>query len=97
MLVWPVRVSDGLLPRLDPPFGDWFSRQVHPRLAWNLVEAGVAVLGRRPGWQRIALIAFGLDSVIELFAGGVPNLSWRAQRGNLVASAPTRQATGQSC
>ena len=43
-------------------------------LAWNLVEAGVAFwAGVQAG--SVALLAFGLDSVVELFAGGV--LLWR--------------------
>lgn len=43
-------------------------------LAWNLVEAGVAFwAGLQAG--SVALLAFGLDSVVELFAGGV--LVWR--------------------
>ena len=46
-------------------------------LAWNLVEAGVAFwAGARVG--SVALIAFGLDSVIELFAGGI--LVWRLRQ-----------------
>ena len=46
-------------------------------LAWNLVEAVVAFwAGARVG--SVALIAFGLDSVIELFAGGV--LVWRLRQ-----------------
>ena len=46
-------------------------------LAWNLVEAAVAFwAGARVG--SVALIAFGLDSVIELFAGGV--LVWRLRQ-----------------
>ena len=43
-------------------------------LLWNLVEAGVAFwAGLQAG--SVALLAFGLDSVVELFAGGV--LVWR--------------------
>ena len=43
-------------------------------LAWNLVEAGVALwAGAQAG--SVALLAFGLDSIVELFAGGV--LVWR--------------------
>ncbi len=43
-------------------------------LAWNLVEAGVALwAGLHAG--SVAILAFGLDSIIELFAGGV--LVWR--------------------
>ena len=46
-------------------------------LAWNLVEAGIAFwAGARVG--SVALIAFGLDSIIELFAGGV--LVWRLRK-----------------
>ena len=43
-------------------------------LAWNLIEAGVAFwAGAQVG--SVVLLAFGADSVIELFAGGV--LVWR--------------------
>ena len=43
-------------------------------LAWNLVEAAVALwAGLHAG--SVAILAFGLDSIIELFAGGV--LVWR--------------------
>ena len=46
-------------------------------LAWNLVEVMVAFwAGARVG--SVALIAFGLDSIIELFAGGV--LVWRLRQ-----------------
>ena len=46
-------------------------------LAWNLVEAGAGFwAGASVG--SVALIAFGLDSVIELFAGGV--LVWRLRQ-----------------
>ncbi len=46
-------------------------------LAWNLVEAGAGFwVGAKVG--SVALIAFGLDSVIELFAGGV--LVWRLRQ-----------------
>lgn len=46
-------------------------------LAWNLVEAVVAFgAGARVG--SVALVAFGLDSIIELFAGGV--LVWRLRQ-----------------
>ncbi len=44
---------------------------------WNIVEAGVALWsGQRA--DSIALVAFGLDSLIELFAGGV--LIWHLRR-----------------
>ncbi len=43
-------------------------------LIWNLVEAGIALwAGVEAG--SVALLAFGLDSVVELLAGGV--LLWR--------------------
>ena len=43
-------------------------------LTWNLVEAGVGLwAGLHAG--SVAILAFGLDSIIELFAGGV--LVWR--------------------
>ena len=43
-------------------------------LLWNLIEAGVAFwAGVQAG--SVALLAFGLDSVVELIAGGV--LVWR--------------------
>ena len=43
-------------------------------LLWNLVEAVVALwVGIQDG--SVALLAFGLDSIVELFAGGV--LVWR--------------------
>ena len=46
-------------------------------LAWNLIEAGVSLwAGLQVG--SVALIAFGLDSVVELFAGGV--LVWQLRR-----------------
>lgn len=46
-------------------------------LAWNLVEVVVAFwAGARV--DSVALIAFGLDSIIELFAGGV--LVWRLRQ-----------------
>ena len=46
-------------------------------LAWNLVEVVIAFwAGARVG--SVALFAFGLDSIIELFAGGV--LVWRLRK-----------------
>ncbi|MEX2598895.1 MAG: cation transporter [Dehalococcoidia bacterium] len=44
---------------------------------WNLVEAGVA-LWSGIGAGSVALLAFGLDSFIELFAGGV--LIWHLSK-----------------
>ncbi len=44
---------------------------------WNIVEAGVA-LGSARSAGSVALLAYGLDSVIELFAGAV--LIWRLSR-----------------
>ena len=52
---------------------------------WNLLEAGVA-LWSGIGAGSAALIAFGLDSCIELFAGGVLiwhlNREWRGEEEN---------------
>ena len=47
-------------------------------LLWNLVEAGVSFWA---GFQAgsVVLLAFGLDSIIEIFAGGV--LVWRLTGG----------------
>jgi len=42
--------------------------------AWNLVEAGVALWSALVS-SSVALLAFGLDSIIEIFAGAV--LIWR--------------------
>ena len=44
---------------------------------WNLAEAGVA-LWSGVGAGSVALLAFGLDSLIELFAGGV--LTWHLSK-----------------
>jgi divalent metal cation (Fe/Co/Zn/Cd) transporter len=47
-------------------------------LGWNLIEAAVAIgAGLRAG--SIALIGFGLDSLVESFSGAV--LLWRLQEG----------------
>ena len=45
-------------------------------LAWNLVEAGVAVVAGAAAGS-IALIGFGADSLIECLSGGI--LLWRLQ------------------
>lgn len=45
--------------------------------AWNILEAGVA-LWSAVNAGSVALLAFGLDSLIEIFAGGV--LIWRLSR-----------------
>lgn len=47
-------------------------------LLWNLVEAGVGLWSGIEA-SSVALIAFGLDSFVELFAGGV--LVWHLRRG----------------
>ena len=60
-------------------------------LLWNLVEAGVSLwAGVEAG--SVALLAFGLDSVVELFAGGV--LLWRfsGSREELEEGAAERRA-----
>ena len=47
-------------------------------LLWNMVEAGVSLwAGAEAG--SVAMLAFGLDSIVELFAGGV--LVWRLTAG----------------
>ena len=53
-------------------------------LLWNLVEAGVSLwVGVQAG--SVAMLAFGLDSVVELLAGGV--LVWRLRtKGDEVES-----------
>ncbi len=45
--------------------------------AWNVLEAGVALWSAVTAGS-VALLAFGLDSLIEIFAGGV--LIWRLSR-----------------
>ena len=46
-------------------------------LLWNLLEAGIALwAGVQSG--SVAILAFGLDSIVELLAGGV--LVWRLRR-----------------
>ena len=60
-------------------------------LAWNLVEAGVALwAGATVG--SVALIAFGLDSVIEIFAGGVLLWQLRRERAGVEGEAAERRA-----
>jgi len=44
---------------------------------WNIAEAGVALWSARNA-SSVALLAYGLDSLIELFAGGV--LIWHLSR-----------------
>ncbi len=47
-------------------------------LLWNMVEAGVSLwAGAEAG--SVAMLAFGLDSLVELFAGGI--LVWRLSAG----------------
>ena len=60
-------------------------------LLWNFVEAGVSlVAGVQAG--SVALLAFGLDSIVELLAGGV--LVWRllGERQGLEEEAAERRA-----
>ena len=45
-------------------------------LGWNLIEAGVAIAAGTIAGS-IALIGFGVDSLIECFSGGI--LLWRLQ------------------
>jgi divalent metal cation (Fe/Co/Zn/Cd) transporter len=48
--------------------------------AWNFLEAGVALLSAFMT-NSVALLAFGLDSLIEIFAGAV--LIWRLRKENI--------------
>ena len=60
-------------------------------LAWNLLEAVVALwAGASVG--SVALIAFGLDSVIELFAGGVLLWQFKRERAGVEGEAAERRA-----
>ena len=55
-------------------------------LLWNLIEAAVALwAGTRAG--SVAILAFGLDSIIELFAGAVLVWRLRAEREESEAEA----------
>ena len=55
-------------------------------LLWNLIEAAVALwAGTRAG--SVAILAFGLDSIIELFAGAVLVWRLRAERKESEAEA----------
>ena len=60
-------------------------------LLWNLVEAGVS-LWEGVNVESVAMLAFGLDSIVELLAGGV--LVWRlmAERDESEAEAAERRA-----
>ena len=60
-------------------------------LVWNLVEAGIALwAGALVG--SVALLAFGLDSVVELFAGGVLVWQFRRERDGLEDEAAETRA-----
>ncbi len=60
-------------------------------LAWNLVEAGVALwAGVQAG--SAALLAFSLDSIVELFAGGVLVARLRQERDGEEDAAVERRA-----
>ncbi len=60
-------------------------------LLWNLVEAGVSLwAGVQAG--SVALLAFGIDSIVELLAGGVLVWRLRAERDGLEAEAAERRA-----
>ena len=61
-------------------------------LLWNLVEAAAAFwAGTRAG--SVALLAFGLDSIIELLAGGV--LIWRLWGGRSETDAESAETKSQ--
>ncbi len=60
-------------------------------LVWNLVEAGVALwAGVQAG--SVALLAFSLDSIVELFAGGVLVARLRQEREGVEDEAAERRA-----
>ncbi len=60
-------------------------------LLWNLVEAGVAFwVGVQAG--SVAILAFGLDSIVELLAGGVLVWRLRTDREEEEAEAAERKA-----
>ena len=60
-------------------------------LAWNLVEAVVAFwAGLQAG--SVAMLAFGLDSIVELLAGGVLVWRLRTERDEEEAEAAERRA-----
>ncbi len=60
-------------------------------LVWNLVEAGVALwAGVQAG--SVALLAFSLDSLVELFAGGVLVMRLRQERDGVDEAAAERRA-----
>lgn len=60
-------------------------------LLWNLVEAGVAFwAGVQSG--SVAILAFGLDSIVELLAGGVLVWRLRTDRDEEDAEAAERRA-----
>ena len=61
-------------------------------LLWNLIEAAVALwAGTRAG--SVAILAFGLDSIIELFAGAV--LVWRLRAEREESEAETAEIKSQ--
>ena len=60
-------------------------------LLWNLVEAGVSLwAGVHAG--SVALLAFGLDSIVELFAGGILVWRLRGEQEGLEEEAAERRA-----
>ena len=60
-------------------------------LLWNLVEAGVGLwTGLQTG--SVALLAFGLDSIVELLAGGILVWRLRAEQGGHEEEAAERRA-----
>ncbi len=64
---------------------------------WNLVEAGVAFWSAK-GAGSVALLAYGLDSLIELFAGGVLiwhlSQEWRGQEHEEAAEKKAQKLVG---
>ena len=66
------------MPRIWKPLRKTALILVVAGLLWNLVEAGVAFWAASQS-SSVALLAYGLDSVIEILAGGV--LVWRLRNG----------------
>jgi len=83
-----VSAAAGHSPALAEAYRQQAIRLEYFTIAWNTLEACVALLA---GWMAgsIALVGFGLDSIIETASGAT--LLWRLrQRGDLEAAAESR-------
>jgi divalent metal cation (Fe/Co/Zn/Cd) transporter len=89
----PARAPDRASAERAPLIREAF-RLEYVTLAWMVVEAGVAI-GAGVAARSITLLAFGIDSLIELASAGV--LIWRLtvelRRGQSVAEAAERAAS----